>query len=279
MLYPSRLKQSGGTGGTDVYIDGVKSSASRVDIESFIETPTSMKLIINDGELYGCGTNNIYEFVNDEFVSIGDMPSNYEIIGNVLSYNNEIHIIYGKASDDSYHYKWNGTTWVVVSTLPYNIYAGQAVVYSNEIHILGGLTGQTSHYKWNGTSWVSVSTLPINVYSISHAIVYNNEIHLLGGYGSGYQKKHYKWNGSTWSEDIELPVNANISTALVVCDNKIHMIQTGHYEFNGTSWTTDSQFLIPCNYSAVEYEQEILYNASGVLGVIGADLMMVSVVS
>ena len=48
------------------------------------------------------------------------------------------------------HYKWSGTSWTSVSALPYNFYGGSAVVYNNEIHILGSAddsTRDTNHYK------------------------------------------------------------------------------------------------------------------------------------
>ena len=78
------------------------------------------------------------------------------------------------------------------STLPYNFYAGSAVVLNNEIHILGTYnTGNyTKHYKYNGKSWSSVSTLPYNFYNGS-AVVLNNEIHILGGNRSSDYIKHY----------------------------------------------------------------------------------------
>ena len=44
------------------------------------------------------------------------------------------------------HYKWNGTEWTSVSTLPYSFFSGSVVVYNNEIHILGGLNNSTAHY-------------------------------------------------------------------------------------------------------------------------------------
>ena len=43
--------------------------------------------------------------------------------------------------------------WTEISTLPYNFYYGSAVVYNNEIHILGGISGgstSTKQYKYNG---------------------------------------------------------------------------------------------------------------------------------
>ena len=64
---------------------------------------------------------------------------------------------------------------VSVSTLPYEFYNGSAVIYNNEIHILGGgvSDNQTNHYKYNGSAWESVSTLTYEFYSGS-AVVYNN---------------------------------------------------------------------------------------------------------
>ena len=37
--------------------------------------------------------------------------------------------------------------------LPNQFYNGSAVVYNNEIHILGGDDNSTAHYKWDGSSW------------------------------------------------------------------------------------------------------------------------------
>jgi N-acetylneuraminic acid mutarotase len=79
-----------------------------------------------------------------------------------------------------------------VSTLPYNFCNGSAVVYNNEIYILGG-SSSTRHYKWDGTSWTSVSTLPYDFYRGS-AVVYNNEIHILGTSNGNHYTKHYKLN-------------------------------------------------------------------------------------
>ena len=82
--------------------------------------------------------------------------------------------------------------WESVSTLPYNFNYGAAVVYNDEIHILGG--GNTNHYAWNGTSWTSKSTLPYSL-QYGHAVVYDGKIHILGG--NGYETKHYSWDGTS----------------------------------------------------------------------------------
>ena len=117
-------------------------------------------------------------------------------------YNNEIHILGGDRSSIK-HYKYNGTSWTSVSTLPYDFHDSSAVVYKNEIHILGGGDGNTQkyHYKYNGSSWKSVSTLPYYFRSGS-AVVYNDEIHILGGGGGG--SKHY----------VDKPDNRHIAAML-----------------------------------------------------------------
>ena len=96
--------------------------------------------------------------------------------------------------------------------LPYSFYNGSAVVYDNELHILGGSDSQTSHYKLNGSKWTSVSTLPYSFYG-GGAVVYNNEIHILGG--DGNKTGHYKWDASSWTSVSTLPYNFFYDGAVV----------------------------------------------------------------
>ena len=80
---------------------------------------------------------------------------------------------------------------------------GDAVVFNNEIHFVGGPSYETKHYKFNGTSWVKIADFPTNYPGIRlaectesndsksiHAII-PTDIHTL---------KHYKFNGSSWTE-------------------------------------------------------------------------------
>ena len=154
---------------------------------------------------------------------------------------------------------------VSASTLPYSFYYGSAVVYNNEIHILGGDGNATKHYKYNGSSWTSVSTIPYNFYR-GGAVVYNNEIHLLGGSGNGMV--HYKWNGSSWTSVSTMPYNFYYWSPAIVYNNEIHIMGSGinsssyatkHYKWDGSSWTSVST--LPYNFcyggSAVVYNNEI----------------------
>lgn len=187
MLYPSRLKQSGGgTGGTDVYIDGVKSTANRINLNNIIVSPIAISF------------------------------------GNIVVLNNEIHVMGGSYAQTS-HYKWNGMSWSSVSTLPYSFKYGSAVVYNNEIHILGGNNTGTGryHYKWNGTSWSSVSTIPIDVDG-GYAGIIDNEVHIFADDPTNYMNLHYKWDGTSWTQ-----VESNIFTARTQGyneNNKIYLI-------------------------------------------------------
>ena len=179
-----------------------------------------------------------------------------------MLFRSEIHILGSEySSSQTKHYKYNGSSWTSVSTLPYNFYYGSAVVYNNEIHILGGSGSsgnQTKHYKYNGSSWTEVSTLPY-YFNYGSAVVHNNEIHILGSYG---QTKHYKYNGSSWTSVSTLPYDFYEGSA-VVYNNEIHILgggngQTKHYKYNGSSWTSVST--LPYYFylgSAVVYNNEI----------------------
>jgi N-acetylneuraminic acid mutarotase len=107
--------------------------------------------------------------------------------------NNGIHILGVGSGGTTKHSKWDGSRWISVSTLPYDFAGGSAVVYNNEIHILGGGSSSvdTKHYKLGGTQWVSASTLPYD-FGYAPAVVLNNGIHILGGNGSAHKKNHYK---------------------------------------------------------------------------------------
>ena len=152
---------------------------------------------------------------------------------------------------------------VSVSTLPYTYADSSAVVFNNEIHILGSNRSgnYTKHYKFNGTSWEEVSTLPYDFYRGS-AVVFNNAIHILGG--NGNNTAHYKFNGSSWEEVSTLPYGFNRGSA-VVYNNEIHILGsnssatgTNHYKFNGSSWESVSTLPYGFAYgSAVVYNNEI----------------------
>lgn len=82
----------------------------------------------------------------------------------------------------------------LVSKIPYMFFSeGRAVVYNNEIHILGDKEGGGRlvfyHYKWDGSNWIKLSIMPYP-FMLGNTVVFNDEIHILGSYYNQYI--HYK---------------------------------------------------------------------------------------
>lgn len=141
-----------------------------------------------------------------------------------------------------------------MSTLPYSFINGHAVVYNDEIHILGGSYAETSHYKYDGNTWTEVSTLPIELTEGS-AVVWNNEIYIF----VRDTHEYYKYNGDTWSEAGTIPfvyTETNIGLA-VVYDNELHLFSHSHqWKLNGSEWVElDEALDLP--YQMVEYKNKL----------------------
>ena len=135
-----------------------------------------------------------------------------------------------------------GSACVSVSTLPYGFTAGSAVVYNNEIHILGGgsSSARTNHYKFNGSSWESVSTLPYG-FAYSPAVVYDNDIHILGSNSSNARTNHYAIKNNVRHIAAMFPKGTHImlsdnedinyvSNATKVSNNIAEVTETGYVE-------------------------------------------------
>ena len=161
------------------------------------------------------------------------------------------------------------TSNIMPSFLPYDFTYGGAVVFNNELHILGGGYGTGSfvtHYKFNvsTSTWTSVSTLPY-AFNAGLAVVFNNEINILSG-ASDNSTKHYKFNvsTSTWTSVSTLPQSA-IAGSAVVFNNELHVLggggvddRTKHIKWNGLTWTSVST--LPYNFysgSAVVFNNKI----------------------
>ena len=81
--------------------------------------------------------------------------------------------------------------------MPYSFSDGDAVVYNDKLHLLGGDDNPTKHYAYNGSTWSSESTLPYDFYW-GGAVVYNNELDLLGG--AGNKTGRYAIDGTLYKE-------------------------------------------------------------------------------
>ncbi len=214
--------------------------------------------------LYAWKKNEIGSEVKEANESISTIPFNFRG-GSSVVLNGEIHVLgTSDGSNNTQHYKWNGSSWTNASTLPYKFYYGAAVILNGEIHIFGG-TGSSynkNHYKWNGTRWVSVSTLPYDFY-LGSAVVFNGEIHILGG-SNGYGTSHYKWNGSSWINASTLPYDFYGGSAIVF-NNEIHILggypsayRRSHYKWDGSTWTSVSTIPYDFYYcSAVVFDNSL----------------------
>ena len=173
-----------------------------------------------------------------------------------VSLNDEIHVLgSGKDGTGTCHYKYNGSDWSEVSTLPYDFRYGSAVVFNNEIHILGSSVSGCgyNHYKFNGTEWVSVSTLPY-IFKNGCAVVFNGEIHIIGSNQSDWTKTcHYKFNGTGWDSVSTLSFKLTFRNCAVVFSNKIHIVigsatmnSGSHYAFDGKTCSLISSVPFCC---------------------------------
>lgn len=117
-----------------------------------------------------------------------------------VSFNNHAAVMHGYlhifVGTSHYRYSYSGSSttsgdWTKVSTIPFSVSGGRAVVYNNQIHLFQG----TYHYKWNGSTWTSVSTIPYN-FNSGCAFIFQDKINLYGG--TGGSNSWYQWNGSSW---------------------------------------------------------------------------------
>ena len=227
-------------------------------------------VVLND-EIHFLDHYSHYKWDGTTWISVSTLPYDF-YRGSAVVLNGEIHILGGgfpggylngnKTSSiySTYHYKWDGASWTSVSTLPYAFGDCPAVVYNNEIHLLGqrrqlsdgsSISNLKYHYKWDGTTWTSLPSLPY-VPVNGTALVYNNELHLVGGNDSANvenaDNKHCKWDGTTWTSLPNLPYQFAFGSAVVLND-EIHIlggsserdvsrryIHRAHYRWNGTTW-------------------------------------------
>ena len=243
-----------GGNGVTVTVDGVEvkdelklSSCGTIDV-SASTLPYSFqcgKAVVFNGEIHilgggssGSSTNyNHYKFDKNKkrWISVSTLPFEfYYDLAFVL--NGEIHIL---DRDDQKHYKCDGTSWTLVSELPYKCRI--AVALDDEIHILGSTYGSGSstnynHYKFDGTSWTSVGRLPVLLSSGNLVVVVDGKIHMLGSSYTGSPSSyiHYIYDNNEWIIFGTLPYNLGSGSA-VVLNGEIHMLG-GNYGSNETDY-------------------------------------------
>lgn len=98
--------------------------------------------------------------------------------GIAVTYNSAIHVIGSSVEDHCQkHYKWDGSQWSYVSTLPIKVHYGKAVVYDNKIY---AFNEDGKCIIWNGSTWTEGTPLEFGM-KYGSVIVYDNKIYYMGG--------------------------------------------------------------------------------------------------
>lgn len=152
-------------------------------------------------------------------INKGTLPYDF-VDGATVFYNGELHIL-GGLNNARKHYKWTGTEWVSVSTLPFDIFNGGAVVthyydvsQDETVECLWIFTTNTSSTSYtayvryfNGSSWIENSSpLPVFFRHGDKAVELINpngvsELHVIGGQNSS-NYYHYRCLEPTPGESI-----------------------------------------------------------------------------
>lgn len=150
------------------------------------------------GEKIG-GVNKFHISYNGkEWQKEKDYPKYCYFNSSILEFNNKIHIFYNK-----YHEVFDGKTWKITKSLPYNFSNGAATIYNNQIHLIGGEDNERFHYYLYHDTWCRTKDLPFD-FSYGNGIELNNKLHLICTTYDG-ENKHYSLNRhNKWIEEEAL---------------------------------------------------------------------------
>ncbi len=165
-----------------------------------------------------------------------------------------------------------------VDKLPYHMFEyGCAVVYENDMHLLGGINRASVtvtdesyyHYAWNGRSWRSVSTIPVPIVGAC-AVVYHGAIHVFGNINSSAGDRHLIWDGNEWEISKSPLLVFSENSDVVVWDDKIHILGSTsgtnksyyHYAYDGENWTKKADLPQYEGQTTAKDDKCFLYNGS-----------------
>ena len=208
-----------------------------------------------DNDIYLTSEGKLWNYLG--FQPPESNPKMSNNLSNYVSYNNKLYVIgsceinkTNLASLQALYIKilteedeWQ---FVTIANTP-NFIRGFAVVYDNEIHLLGGVdssgNGTNRHYTYTGGITINQEStnLPIN-FKDGVAVTLSDGIHLLGGTSDG--NTHYLFNGSSWISKANVPGKISINSGLVKgiavsFNDKIYIFNlknTTHTETNGYHW-------------------------------------------
>jgi len=111
-------------------------------------------------------------------------------------------------------YKWNGTTWTRIASVPTSMIASGSNLYAT-------WTGQ-GLYSWNGSTWTRISSVPASMVASGSNL-----------YATWTGDGLYKWNGTTWTRIASVPAS------MIASGSSLYATWTGQglYSWNGSAWT------------------------------------------
>ena len=158
--------------------------------------------------------------------------------GSACVYDNKMYVF----RERNCYYMDASYTWTKSSLPnPYDVESSCAIVYKNEIHLIGCHTySSKSHYVLRNGSWVKLNDTP-NEFSNPRGIIYNNELYVVSG------EYFYKYNdGDSWTL-IHTFDSRQVLTSipLFLYNNKIYMfafysssgIKYPYYVYDGEAVT------------------------------------------
>ena len=208
----------------------------------------------------GTGTKNHYVYDGTKWTKLEDLPYTF-LNGSIVVYNNRIYLLGGEGSNNIPNldpavapqqacFSWDDENgWRREPNLPYIFYNGAALVYNNQLYIMGGGNSTTTKkdirylkvttvegatvYEWDTVTYTDTSgtvktlTLPpasgtSYLFSNNCATVYNNKIYLLYNY--------LIFSGDLTSPFTQAPLDSVIKTTdsfsgatMIVYNDKIHI--------------------------------------------------------
>lgn len=187
---------------------------------------------------YGGYENSFYYLRDNEFFnSSGGYKIPYKMInGCAVVLNNELHILGGTGnnSESTKHYKvkLNGNSYFdlssngfqSVSTLPFALECGCALIIDGKIHIFG----DANHYSFNGTSWDNegANYLSINDVTRYNVLYLEKKLYnLVGDAYSLYTFENDVYSDVSWIKNVfAVSYNQDIS---VIANGNIYLLGGG----------------------------------------------------
>ncbi len=173
----------------------------------------------------------------------------------------QTHLVTGLDSGGFYGFTWNGTSWVLNTSVAVfgdiGTYARPTIYYKDsQWHLIAGTNGNgTFGYDWND-AWVSNSSIVAGLgsYSMASPAVYyiNNQWNLIIGYGDAVSGGFYgfTWNGSQWLTNSSIVTGLSSSKGVhpfvfqKTSNNEYELIAGDWYgTFSGYSWESEGSWI------------------------------------